>query len=81
MSSLRDRLLNFLRDDYCSHGDHPLQSQLGDFKYEGHRQAFRVQLKQLLYDGATEEAQQLLVAHGHLAPQPAPAEAALRTPA
>lgn len=78
MSSLRDRLLNFLRDDYCSHGDHPLQSQLGDFKYEGHRQAFRVQLKQLLYDGTTEEAQQLLVAHGHLAPQPALAEAALR---
>ena len=81
MSSLRERLLDFLRDDYCAHSAQPLQSQLGDFKQEEHQQAFRVQLKQLLLSGNNPEAQRLLVTCGHLAPQPPLAPAALRAAA
>ncbi|MBB3170322.1 hypothetical protein [Parvibacter caecicola] len=81
MSSLRERLLDFLRDDYCAHSAQPLQSQLGDFKQEEHQQAFRVQLKQLLLGGNGPEAQRLLVTCGHLAPQPPLAPAALRAAA
>ena len=81
MSNLRERLLDFLRDDYCAHSAQPLQSQLGDFKQEEHQQAFRVQLKQLLLGGNNPEAQRLLVTCGHLAPQPPLAPAALRAAA
>ena len=67
MSSLRERVLTFLRDDYRIHRDDPLNSQLGAFKRDEHEEAFRVRLKQLLADDQLLEAQRWLVFHGHLA--------------
>lgn len=70
MAGLRERVLEFLRDDYRAHRADPLGSQLGDYKHEEHTQAFRVRLKQLMGAGEALEAQRWLVFHGHLQPQP-----------
>ena len=78
MAGLRERVLEFLRDDYRTHRDQPLLSQLGDYKREEHERAFRVRLKQLMAHGDELEAQRWLVFHGHMAPQPALASKALR---
>lgn len=70
MAGLRERVLEFLRDDYRAHRADPLGSQLGDYKHEEHTQAFRVRLKQLMAAGEALEAQRWLLFHGHLQPQP-----------
>ena len=78
MAGLRERVLEFLRDDYRAHRAEPLCSQLGDYKYEEHNQAFRVRLKQLMAADDALEAQRWLVFHGYLKPQPLLAPKELR---
>lgn len=78
MAGLRERVLEFLRDDYRAHRTDPLRSQLGDYKYEEHGQAFRVRLKQLMVADDALEAQRWLVFHGYLKPQPPLAAQELR---